>query len=166
MPPSFLLWRSIAWQLEMRKRVPTYLAGGKSRKHVSGREIADLENSGFPQVICIVSTTLYKTMNLWKDCIIYAIDIAPPPQSFAFCKEKSLHCGNPAWNREKADMHNCFANVKHYLRQNDLALQLTLDPNPLIYNAFAQIRLWALYALCQLFVTAFQWYVNFTLPYN
>ena len=87
----------------------------KVTKAVSGREVADLENSGFPQVICIiciVSTTLYK--------------------SLAFCREKSLHCGNPALNQEKTDMHNCFAKVKHYLRQNDLALQLTLDPNPLI----------------------------------
>ena len=45
----------------------------------------------------------------------------------------------PPYSPDLNPIEEVFAKVKHCLRQNDLVLQSTMDPNPLIYNAFAQI---------------------------
>ena len=43
----------------------------------------------------------------------------------------------PSYSPDLNPVEEVFAKVKHYLRRNDLVLQTTMDPNPLIYNAFA-----------------------------
>jgi hypothetical protein len=45
----------------------------------------------------------------------------------------------PPYSPDLNPIEEVFAQVKHYLRQNDVVLQAARDPSPLIWDAFGQI---------------------------
>lgn len=45
----------------------------------------------------------------------------------------------PPYSPDLNPIEECFAQVKHYLRQNDLVFQSLANPEPLIWDAFGQL---------------------------